>query len=157
MDYRLTDAIADPPGDPDRFHGKLIRWNTISCYRPPDEAPDVAPGPGPFGGACHLRIVQQPGQAYARDGTPAGPESRIRFPAPGLVLKFGPRSIDVGVADRIRKQFANQGVTPERLDLVARDATTRDHLARYGTIDIGLDPSYNGTTTTCEALWMGCR
>jgi predicted O-linked N-acetylglucosamine transferase (SPINDLY family) len=56
----------------------------------------------------------------------------------------------------LQQAFADRGVAPERLTLLGQDRSLSDHLARYHDIDIGLDPfPYNGTTTTCEALWMG--
>ena len=52
--------------------------------------------------------------------------------------------------------FATAGIGPERLRILPPAPEAQDHLALYNEIDVALDPfPYNGTTTTCEALWMG--
>jgi predicted O-linked N-acetylglucosamine transferase (SPINDLY family) len=72
-----------------------------------------------------------------------------------LFLKAGPLA-DAGVVEKVKKQFADQGIDPSRLLLEGRTPGQQGHLARYADIDIALDPfPYSGTTTTCEALLMG--
>ena len=45
---------------------------------------------------------------------------------------------------------------PDKIELLGMIPDIADHLSCYNRIDIALDPfPYNGTTTTCEALWMG--
>ncbi len=52
--------------------------------------------------------------------------------------------------------FAGHGIAPERLDLRGHMDEPGDHMGLYCQADIALDPfSDNGTTTTCETLWMG--
>ena len=47
MDYRLTDSVADPPGEPIRHVEELVRLpGGFCCYLPPSESPDVGPLPG---------------------------------------------------------------------------------------------------------------
>jgi predicted O-linked N-acetylglucosamine transferase (SPINDLY family) len=56
----------------------------------------------------------------------------------------------------LRDQFARRGVGRERIELLAETPATAEHLATYHRVDIALDTfPYNGTTTSCEALWMG--
>ncbi|GAG53838.1 unnamed protein product, partial [marine sediment metagenome] len=47
IDYRLTDAIADPVGDADRLHSEqLVRLeHGFLCYQPDESAPDVSTPP----------------------------------------------------------------------------------------------------------------
>ena len=52
--------------------------------------------------------------------------------------------------------FASRGIADARIELVSLKLSFSEHLDTYNRIDIGLDTfPYNGTTTTCEALWMG--
>ena len=51
--------------------------------------------------------------------------------------------------------FEGTGLSPNRVALAA-PAPRGAYLARYAQIDIALDPwPYHGTTTICDALWMG--
>jgi predicted O-linked N-acetylglucosamine transferase (SPINDLY family) len=59
-------------------------------------------------------------------------------------------------AERYRRSFAERGIAPERLDFRPHAASPAEHLSTYAQIDVALDTfPYHGTTTTCEALWMG--
>jgi predicted O-linked N-acetylglucosamine transferase (SPINDLY family) len=56
----------------------------------------------------------------------------------------------------IVRRFEAHGIAGDRIESLPYEWAFDAHLARYRQIDIGLDVfPYNGTTTTCEALWMG--
>lgn len=156
MDYRITDALADPPGVEDRLHSeRLLRLpRSFLCYLPPAEAPELSPPPSgksghiTFGSFNNLAKVTP--QAIAL-------WSRVLHAVPGsrMILKAKPLT-DHGVRRRILDLFAQGGVAEERIELDPGQPSIAEHLAQYRRIDIALDTfPYNGTTTTCEALWMG--
>lgn len=156
IDYRLTDSIADPPGQSDHWHTeRLVRLDPCGwCYHPPQDAPPVAPPPSLVNGF-------------------------ITFGSFNLLAKMGPRVIelwsqilkkvagsrlllkaqsfsDEPTRQRISEAFGEAGIDANRIELLSRTEGTAKHLSLYDRIDIALDPfPYNGTTTTCEALWMG--
>jgi predicted O-linked N-acetylglucosamine transferase (SPINDLY family) len=156
MDYRLTDRWADPEGESDGLNTeRLLRVpGGFLCYGPPSNAPDV--GPLPYDGSGTITFGSFNNFAKVND-TVIGVWSQLlkNVPASRLILK----SIalrDTGVRERVRQKFATQGVDPDRIELLAWTSAAEAHLAIYGRVDIALDTfPYNGTTTTCEALWMG--
>lgn len=156
IDYRITDAIADPEGPADAcYTEKLVRLaHCFLCYSPPETAPPVSALPA---AASHRitfgsfnNITKTTEQVVETWSAILGqvPDSR-------LVLK-STIFADPDCRDRYLGMFARHGIPREHIDLRERTASTEDHLMLYNEIDIALDPfPYNGTTTTCEALWMG--
>lgn len=155
MDGRVTDAWADPPGMTEAFHSeRLLRLeNGFLCYRPPDDAPAVAPPPSIAAG--HVTFGSFNNLAKL---TPATVETwaAILDAVPGARLRLKAKALgDAAVSDAVLARFGERGIAPERLDLLAW-ITASSPLAAYHDVDIGLDTfPYHGTTTTMEALWMG--
>lgn len=156
VDYRITDARADPHGEADRLSvERLLRpWPTYFCYRPPPDCPEVTPLPASAAGRVTFGCFNNlPKVSNAFLDTAA----RILAAVPGsrLVLKSKPLGI-AHVADAVQERFVRAGIDLARVDLRGWEAKVGNHLAAYGSIDIALDTfPYNGATTTCEALWMG--
>jgi len=156
MDYRFTDQVADPAGKVDPFYSEeLIRLKYgFFCYQPQDSAPEV-------------RVLPCLEQGYVTFGS----FNNLTKITPAVVKAWSAilKQADTArlllksmfLADKATRAgylqlFADEGIPEERLELVPMLQKKEDHLKLYGRIDIGLDPfPYNGTTTTCEAMWMG--
>jgi protein O-GlcNAc transferase len=155
MDYRFTDALADPVGEADAFATeKLVRFSpTAWTYSPSPDAPQVDrcdDGTSSVTFGCFNSLSKITDAMLALWG-------RIMQEVPGsrLILKgAGLGSPDVKVQYVAR--LVRLGVPVDRVELLERTAETSSHLAVYQRVDIALDTyPYHGTTTTCEALWMG--
>jgi predicted O-linked N-acetylglucosamine transferase (SPINDLY family) len=78
-----------------------------------------------------------------------------RVPGSQLYLKSASTG-EASLQSSFRAHMANYGIAPERIIMPPHAADPLQHLAQYANIDITLDTyPYHGTTTTCEALWMG--
>jgi len=156
MDYRLTDFTSDPPGQTEQWHSEeLIRLpKTFSCYGAPAESPAVGPLPAlangfvTFGCFNNFRKLSEPTLEVWARLLRALPTARLLLKSQGL---GHPKT-----ASRLRGQFVRAGVAPERVELLGAGLSKAQHLGLYHRVDLALDPfPYNGTTTTCDALWMG--
>jgi predicted O-linked N-acetylglucosamine transferase (SPINDLY family) len=155
MDWRITDWWADPQGEEQYHSEKLCRLTEgFLCYRPSPEAPPLSPPPAVRKGYITFGSFNSLPKVTSRV---VALWSRVLRTVPGsrLLLKSKPFA-DPGTRRRYRELFARHGIGSGRLELRGNVASVKEHLATYDEVDIALDPfPYNGTTTTCEALWMG--
>jgi len=136
MDYRLTDAFADPPGTADdSYSEQLVRLpETFLCYRPPDAAPEIGAVPAlaigavTFGSFNALSKINAPLVAMWSKLLHEIPNSR-------LILK----SLGLGGAaarQHILESFAAHHIGPDRIELIGWTANKTEHLQLYNRIDM---------------------
>lgn len=155
MDVRIVDSITDPAGAERFATERLVRLDPcFLCFAPPASVRDVPPrgpaGAGPVRFASFNNLMKL---------TPTTLElwKRVMEGVPGsmLLLKAGALS-HPGVRERVGREMARLGFDMSRVELAAYANQIRDHYGLYHIVDVGLDPfPYHGTTTTCEALYMG--
>jgi protein O-GlcNAc transferase len=156
IDYRITDSVSDPVGETDKWHSEQL-WRmprAFSCYLPSAESPAVSELPAAkagyitFGSFSNYAKVSRPCIETWAKVLNRVPHSRLLLKSRGLG--------DAVLAERVRAEFRQLGVSSDRVELDAHLVSVAEHLKGYGRVDVALDPfPYNGTTTTCEALWMG--
>lgn len=157
IDYRLTDALADPQGESDDFYTEHL-WRLphgFLCYWPPTSAPRVAESPSrslgyvTFGSFNNRQKIGTECVALWVKVLQAIPDSRLLIKSVFGVDERPSR-------DALVNQFVSLGISAERIRIESAKASQEEHLAMYNEIDIALDTfPYHGVTTTCEALWMG--
>lgn len=155
IDYRITDARADPPGEADALHvEQLVRLpNSFLCYLPPPIGPETRTPPSQrrgyvtFGSFNNFAKISGTSIALWARILAAVPDSKILIKAKGLQ--------DSGLRALVSARFREAGISEQRLVLGPPAPDAQQHLHTYDEVDIALDTfPYHGTTTTLEALWM---
>ncbi|MCG2720607.1 MAG: tetratricopeptide repeat protein [Thermodesulfovibrionales bacterium] len=156
IDYKIVDGYTDPVGISEQCYSeKLIRLpESFLCYLPDNDCPDI--GNPPVSATGHITF------GSLNNFVKVGPQVIALW---SKILKILPNSrlilkslsfFDKATRSYARESFLHEGIRAERVDFLEPCPSPREHLRIYNQIDIGLDPfPYNGTTTTCEALWMG--
>ncbi|MFN0010224.1 MAG: hypothetical protein ACKVS8_01125 [Phycisphaerales bacterium] len=163
--FRLVDAHTDPlatspvsSGGPGVYDAQctehLVRVpDCFVCYRPPAAAPPARAaeaGEGPVRFGCFGSLHKHSDACLAAWG-----KTLARVPGSMLVLKSMMLS-DERVAMDVRERLAAAGIDVARVRTLTPTASVSDHLRAYHDVDIALDTfPYHGTTTTCDALYMG--
>jgi protein O-GlcNAc transferase len=152
--YRLVDGITDPEEEADAFATeKLVRFSSCAwAYEPPANAPEPtmpdAAAPITFGSFNNFLKVTSETLAIWVQILEQVPGSRLLIKSPYLE--------DGDVQASVREKLAASGIPDDRVELLGFFDSPKDHLAAYSRVDVALDTfPFNGTTTTCEALWMG--
>jgi predicted O-linked N-acetylglucosamine transferase (SPINDLY family) len=151
--HRIVDSVTDPAPVADALATEsLVRLDPcFLCYRPPEDAPALAPLPAP--GSPITFVSGNSLQKSRRAWPPVGVLDGV--PGSRLLLKMT-NLIEADLQRDVRARLVSWGLPVDRTQIMLSVESRTDHLASYGQAHVALDTfPYHGTTTTCESLWMG--
>jgi predicted O-linked N-acetylglucosamine transferase (SPINDLY family) len=168
IDYRLVDAITDPPNEPTYSSEELVRL--------PLTLPSPPGGEGRVRGCfcCYLG----PPHLQVESSLPANKNGAVTFGSlhkleklndavldlwcqilkdvPGARLLLAREILKGKIADKLLLRFRQRGIDASRIVIRQADPFSLQHMRLYGEIDVALDSfPWSGHTTACESLWMG--
>lgn len=153
MDYLISDDRETPHGTDGWYREKVIRLpDCYVCYTPPDYAPPVTPLPARKNGFVTFGCFNNLAKLNSRV---VELWTRLLQEIPDARLLLVTKALgDAPTRERFREPFARSGV--EDRVMLHGMVPHPELLARYGEVDIALDPfPYSGGLTTLESLWMG--
>jgi Flp pilus assembly protein TadD len=155
IDYRLTDAVLDPPGEERYSSETLLRLGgSFACFQPPAAAPEIA-DPPPRAADAPLRLVS-PHQIFKLNGPLLELWSRVLDALPGARLVFLRHSFTKENQQEMRRRLRAHGIDPRRAEFQRPIRHDRAYMELLAGFDVMLDAfPHCGHTTSCEALWMG--
>jgi predicted O-linked N-acetylglucosamine transferase (SPINDLY family) len=134
---------------------RLLRLGAgFLCYRPLASSPDPAPPPSSLG---------QPPTFGSFNALAKISERTLRLwsrllrevPEARLLIKHSFLT-HPDTRDSFEQRLREHGFDLSRLILQGHVNELASHMAAYAQVDVALDTfPYHGTTTTCDALWMG--
>lgn len=152
MDYRITDAQADPASSQAYYAETLLRLpHSLWCYDASTAMPDVGALPALANGHLTLGSFNNFNKLDARS---IELWARLLREVPGTRLVVA--TVPEGPArTALLESFESLGVDRGRIDVLPW-MDKRDFWKALERVDVSLDPvTVNGATTTCESLWMG--
>jgi protein O-GlcNAc transferase len=152
IDYRLVDSITDPPGAELLSTERLLRIEPcFLCYKPPRDAPDPVM---PRQAAVTFGSFNAPAKISER--TASLWASVLRAVAQSRLVLKSKDLTEACARAAVMDRLSRAGISADQVSFLPATPSVRDHLELYSSVHIALDTvPYNGTTTTCEALYMG--
>jgi len=156
MDYWICDETVNPPGQTDKFYSEsLLRLpGCFICFKPPEDAPKPVDPPSiknayiTFGSFNNYAKVSREMLKLWITILESVPDSRLLLKSACLGNQTQKRLVT--------DFFTSRGIQEKRLQLEGYESSRIKHMDMYSEVDIALDTHpYNGTATTCEAIWMG--